>query len=113
MTKSSLLWAIALLLLPPLPLAFVHDTPDYSKKFPTHYIYPGDSITVNLIAIDSIGGSVFSQMNASFSSPNSTIVALPGWWIDTDQEISTLYNGRCRDLTYNTYTVINKKALGG
>ena len=84
--------------------ACVNDTPDCSKKFPTRSIYPGDSITVNLIGIDSIGGSVFSQMNASFSSPNSTIVALPGWWIDTDQEISTLYNGRCRDLTYTIHS---------
>ena len=83
--------------------ACVNDTPDCSKKFPTCSIYPGDSITVSLIAVDSIGGSVFSQMNASFSSPNSTVVALPGWWVNTDQEISTLYNGRCRDLTYTIH----------
>ena len=84
--------------------ACVNDTPDCSKKFTTRYIYPGDSITVSLIAIDSIGGSVFSQMNASFSSPNSTIMGLPGWWINTDQEISTLYNGQCRNLTYTIYS---------
>ena len=84
--------------------ACVNDTPDCSKKFPTHSIYPGDSITVSLIAIDSIGGSVFSQMNASFSSPISTIMALPGWWVNTDQEISTLYNGRCRDLNYTIHS---------
>ena len=84
--------------------ACVNDTPDCSKKFATRSIYPGDSITVSLIAIDSIGGSVFSQMNASFSSPNSTIIALPGWWINTGQEISTLYNGQCRDLTYTIHS---------
>ena len=84
--------------------ACVNDTPDCSKKFPTRSIYPGDSITVSLIAIDSIGGSVFSQMNASFSSPISTIMALPGWWVNTDQEISTLYNGRCRNLTYTVHS---------
>ena len=84
--------------------ACINDTPDCSKKFATHSIYPGDSITVSLIAIDSIGGSVFSQMNASFSSPNSTIMALPGWWINTNQEISTLYNGQCRNLTYTVHS---------
>ena len=84
--------------------ACINDTPDCSKKFATRSIYPGDSITVSLIAIDSIGVSVFSQMNASFSSPNSTIVALPGWWINTDQEINTLYNGQCRNLTYTVYS---------
>ena len=84
--------------------ACVNDTPDCSKEFATRYIYPGDSITVSLIAIDSIGGSVFSQMNASFSSPISTIMALPGWWVNTDQEISTLYNGRCRDLNYTIHS---------
>ena len=84
--------------------ACVNDTPNCSKKFATCSIYPGDSVTVSLIAVDSIGGSVFSQMNASFSSPNSTIMALPGWWVNTDQEISTLYNGRCRNLTYTIHS---------
>ena len=84
--------------------ACVNDTPDCSMRFSTHSVYPGDSITVSLIAIDAIGGSVFSQMNASFSRPNSTVMALPGWWVDTDQEISTLYDGRCRNLTYKIHS---------
>ena len=84
----------------------VNNTPDCAKEFPTQSVYPGDSITVSLIGIDSTGGSVFSQLNASFSKTDSTVLPLPGWWIKSEQEISTLYNHQCRNLTYTIYSNI-------
>lgn len=84
----------------------VNNRPDCGKVFPTLSVYPGDSIMVSLIGIDSTGGSVFSQMNASFSQTNSTVLPLPGWWTDTNQEISTLFNDKCRNLTYRIHSII-------
>ena len=82
----------------------VNNTPDCQLDFPTVLVYPGDSISVSLIGIDSIGGSVFSQLNASFSRTESTIKPLSGWWIETSQEISTLYDEQCRNLTYTIHS---------
>ena len=82
----------------------VNNTPDCQLDFPTAFVHPGDNIHVSLIGIDSIGGSVFSQLNASFSRTESTIKPLPGWWIRTDQEISTLYDEQCRNLTYTIHS---------
>ena len=82
----------------------VNNTPDCAKEFPTLSVYPGDSITVSLIGIDSTGGSVFSQLNASFSKTDSTVLPLPGWWIKSEEEISTLFDEQCRNLTYTVYS---------
>lgn len=83
----------------------VNDTPDCKKEFELQTIYPGDSISVSLIAIDSVGGKVYSQATASFSEVDSTVLALPDWWLKDDQEVVTLYNNRCRNLQYNVNTL--------
>ena len=90
----------------------VNNVSNCKMEFPTRSVYPGDSITVSLIAIDSTGGTVFSQLNSSFSRTDSTIMPLPDWWINADQEITTLYNEECRSLTYTIHCSIPTKTTG-
>lgn len=72
------------------------------QQFDLHEVYPGDSIYVTLVAQDENSANVQSQVNASFSQYMDETLTLPGWSLDSKQEIRTLIGNvsLCQTLQY-------------
>ena len=75
--------------------------PNCTERFETYEMYPGQSLSVYIVALDENNVQVQSQVNASFSYNRSLIVPLPGWNLVSKQEITTFIAGRsCQKFNY-------------
>ena len=81
--------------------------PQCDQQFNETTIYPGDTITVGLIATDDVGIRTESQVNASFSHDqqvNRVENPILGWRMEPDQELNSLAKDNCRKLNYTIYS---------
>ena len=81
--------------------------PRCDQQFSEATIYPGDTITVSLIATDDVGIPTESQVNASFSHNQQVDRAdnpILGWHMKPDQELNSLTKDNCRQLNYTVYS---------
>ena len=71
-------------------------------------IYPGDTITVSLVALDDTDHFVVSQVEASLSTRISPVDPLPGWYIPPTQEINTIPANQCQTFDYTIMSDLNQ-----
>ena len=81
--------------------------PRCDQQFSDTTIYPGDTITISLIATDDVGIPTESQVNASFGhdqQANRVENRIHGWHMKPDQELNSLTKDNCRQLNYTVYS---------
>lgn len=83
--------------------------PDFTLQFDTVEIYPGQSLSVNIVALDENNAPVQSQVNASFSYNRSLVVPLPGWKLFSKQEIATFIGKKCQVFNYTILSNLETK----
>ena len=74
--------------------------PDCTEQFETYEMYPGQSLSVYIVALDEDNVKVQSQVNASFSYNRSLVVPLPGWSLESRQEMTTFIGRYCQKFNY-------------
>ena len=74
--------------------------PNCTERFETYEMYPGQSLSVYIVALDENNVQVQSQVNAFFSYNRSLIVPLPGWNLVSKQEITRFIGRSCQKFNY-------------
>lgn len=76
-------------------------------QYNTVFVYPGDTISVNLVALDDTQNAVVSQVEASLSTRFSPVDPIPGWYIPPIQEINTIPRNQCQTFNYTIMSDLN------